>query len=333
MERRRLKKRRRVGAYFSKEDAPRLFSSGCQLLDCCLGGGWVERVINIVGDKSTGKTLLACEAATNFLRKYPKGLVFYRDIEAAFDRSYMLRLGIPADRFDYGDTCFCVEDTFEDLTARIEGLNGRPALYIVDSLDALSDRAELKRGLDEGTYGANKAKQLSQLFRRLNQKLSESRMTVIFVSQIRDKIGVMFGERHTRAGGLALDFYASQIVWLAQTKRLKRTVRGVERPVGIQIKAQVKKNKIGPPFRDVEFPLLFDFGIEDVVAGIEWLRKVKRLEVLGLSPSDVKRYTTYKSLASVDPREYGRLRSRVSVAVRKVWRRLEQDFSSGRTKY
>ena len=244
------------GMYFEPARSVDLVSSGCQLLDCCLGGGWAERVVNLVGDKSTGKTLLACELAANYLRKYPKASVWYREVEAAFDEDYVAALGIPVKRFDRREDCLTVEDVFEELQQLIE--NGLHGLYVIDSLDALSDRAETKRDMNDGTYGAEKAKKLSQLFRRLIQGLAKAKIMVMVVSQVRDKIGVRFGDRHTRTGGRALDFYASQVVYLSQIKRLKRSVKGVDRPVGIEVRAQVKKNKVGPPFRECDFPILLD---------------------------------------------------------------------------
>ncbi len=319
------------GAYFGPQVTAPLFSSGCCLFDCCLGGGWAERILNLVGDKSTGKTLLACEAAANYLIQYPDATVWYRDVEAAFDIGYMTRLGIPADRFDYGSDCYCVEDVFEELTKKIK--DKERGIYIIDSLDALSDRAEMKRDMDEGTYGVNKARQISQLFRRLNQGISESKITVLVISQVRDNIGVTFGEHNTRSGGRALDFYASQVVWLSQMKQLKRTVKGVERPVGIQVRAKVKKNKVGPPFREATFPLLFDYGIEDVIAGAEWLADVKALAEAGLEAADLKLLTSFKSVGAMDPTDYAAWRKRLSRGVRKVWKRIEAEFIPVRRKY
>ena len=151
------------GAYFSAPSKSLQFiSSGCKLLDCVLGGGWVlGRIANIVGDRSSGKTLLAIEACANFARQYSKGNIYYREAEAAFDVRYAETLGLPTDRVDFSDSFHTVEDMFEDLTKVLES-ESKAGLYIVDSLDALSDRSELKRDMDKGSYGAEKAKQMSE---------------------------------------------------------------------------------------------------------------------------------------------------------------------------
>src|SRR5206468_8961680 len=109
------------------------------------------------------------------------------------------------------------------------------------------DDAEQKREIDDGSYGANKAKKMGELFRRLVADLEEANVLLIVVSQLRDKIGVMFGEKQTRTGGRALDFYASHIVWLAEIGKIKKTIQKVERVIGVNVRARVKKNKVGLP--------------------------------------------------------------------------------------
>lgn len=265
------------GSYFTnpKTHIP-LFSTGCKTLDLALGGGWAEsRIANVVGDKSTGKTLLCIEGATNFAIKYPRGKIRYRECEAAFDPQYAAALGMPVDRVDFGDPLDTVEDLFEDMQKVITKAS-QPELYIVDSLDALSDRAELERDMDKGTFGAQKAKNLSQLFRRLVRELSRKKVTVLIVSQVRSKIGISFGRDTTRSGGRALDFYASQVLFLAKLSTLVKTVQGQKRPSGIRLRAKVDKLKVGGfPFREAEFNIKFGYGIDDEEACETYLRKAK----------------------------------------------------------
>src|SRR5262245_49730127 len=158
MERAKLKPKKRGGNYFAAPSHLMFIPTGCQTLDLALGGGWAKnRIANIVGDKSSGKTLLCIEACANFAIKYPKGRIFYRESEAAFDQDYAKALGMPVARVSFGDDPLeTVEDLFDELSDILRNKND--CLYICDSLDALSDRAELDRGIADGSYGAQKAK-------------------------------------------------------------------------------------------------------------------------------------------------------------------------------
>lgn len=280
------------GLYFANQqkDNLKVVHTGCTLLDCVLGGGWaLGRVANIVGDKSTGKTLLAMEAVANFFQQYPTGKAWYNEAEAAFDIEYARALGIPIDKVIIKNDCATVEDLFNHLDSVLkDAKTNTPGLYILDSLDALSDSAELDRGISEGSYGAAKAKQLSQLFRRLIRRLEESNICLIIISQVRDSIGVAFGDKHSRSGGKALDFYASQVLWLAHLKLLKRTINKVERPYGTRIRAKCKKNKVGLPWRECEFEVHFGYGIRDMDASISWLSEVGVAWRAALEPHELR---------------------------------------------
>lgn len=332
------------GAYFTsdKEDLE-FISTGCHLLNCVISGtgkgGWVlGRIANLVGDKSTGKTLLAIEACANFIRDYPEGKIYYREAEAAFDQAYAAALGMPVEDIDFGDEdFFTVEDMYEDMVRVLEELEKKgnpPALYIVDSLDALSDRAEQARALDEGTYGANKPKQLSQMFRRLVQKIEKSRMCVIIISQVRDAIGVSFGDKHTRSGGRALDFYCSQIVWLNHMGMMKKTSGGVERVIGVSIRARCKKNKISLPQRECEFDIRFGYGVDDLAASLDWLVTVKKLDALGLEAADKKAAGKFlNQVEKLPDDDYFAKLDEVGAAVTDVWQEIERRFLPERRKY
>jgi recombination protein RecA len=299
-----------------------------------LGGGYpVGRIVNVVGDKSTGKTLLAIEACANFAATWQSGLIWYNEAEAAFDKSYAAVLGLPVERVKFTQNCFTVEDFYKDLTAAIDESNQRQrnGLYILDSLDALSDKSELERGIDDSSYGAAKAKKLSELFRRLVQKLEKSRITVLIISQVRDAIGVTFGDKHSRSGGKALDFYASQVVYLSQIKTLKRTIKGVERPTGIQVRAKAKKNKIGPPLRECEFDLRFGYGVDDLAANVHWLTEIDQLKELGTTKDKSERFL--RSTESMEEHEYRELCSKASVLVKEKWAEIETGFMPTRRKY
>jgi len=333
----RKKRNKSENNYFASEKPIGFISTGCQLLNCVLGGGVAEgRVFNIVGDKSSGKTLQAIEVCANFYDKHGSSAdINYQEAESAFDKPYAQALGMPVDIINFvgeddpkNDNT--VEYTFEKITEKIAELriSKRPALWITDSLDALSDRAEKARDIDEGSYGMGKQKKMSEMFRRLISEMNEVNLTLFIVSQIRDKIGAMFGEKKSRTGGKALDFYASQVLWLAEIKKLRKTIRGVKRVYGIQVKAQCKKNKVGLPFRDCEFPTIFGYGVDDLTASLEWLDQVKALSELNITKKDIPKIVK-ENMAERDTDFV----DEVNALVREVWSDIEVSFLPKGKKY
>jgi protein RecA len=324
--------------YFASSENHNLqfVGSGCCVLDSVLGGGYVlGRMANIVGDKSSGKTLLAIEASANFIHRYKTGEVWYAEAEAAFDVDYAGALGMPLNKVKFRKDITTVEDFFEDIElACKQSTKNKPILYVLDSMDAISSRTEQKQGIDEGSYNLNKQKKLGEIFRRKIQVIESSNVGLIIISQIRDKIGVTFGETKMRTGGKALDFYASQILWLSEVKKLKKTIDKVERVIGIQVKANCKKNKVGLPFRTCEFPVLFGYGVDDLTANVEWLieaNKEHRLKELGLSKAGYK--IRIHSLRNEGGEEMQLLREALTVVVQEEWTNIETSFLPKSRKY
>lgn len=335
-ERIRAEKREGGGNYFANPKTNlRFIPSGSRLFDLALGGGWVRgRVANVVGDKSTGKTLLCIEASANFVAMESKGKVRYREAEAAFDKGYAAALGMPVDRVDFGDPIETVEQLWADLERIVSGAKG-PELVIVDSLDALSDDAEMARDMTEGSYGANKAKLMSQLFRRLIRKMEDKDVTLIIVSQVRDKIGVTFGRKTTRSGGKALDFYASQVPYLAHIGQISKTIKGTKRTTGVEIRAKLDKNKVGLPFREAQFPILFGWGIDDIASCLAWLKETKGLKIAGYKEnmSEAEIRATSLDLINSPPSEFLSEQHHLHKVVEKRWYEIETSLLPSRTKY
>lgn len=340
MQRAKLSKSKKTsdgGDYF-KESKLEFIKSGCVLLDCVLGGGWpLGRVSNIVGDKAVGKTLLAIEACANFARQHPEGHIWYREAEAAFDEDYAETLGLPVKRVDFGEEGIgtiwnTVDDIAEDLDACIKTAEetGQPGLYIVDSLDALSSRAEMGRAMDEGTYGLEKQKMVGQMFRRYIRGLKQHRVALIIISQVRDKIGVSFGDKHSRSGGKALDFYASIALWLALKKTLKKSYKGIERPVGIKVIAKCKKNKISMPHRECDFDIRYGYGIEELDAAVDWLKLAGWDKEL---PGATNAKALIEAARKMDDEEYAATLRAVRKLTRRAWRTIEAGFVPQRRKY
>lgn len=276
------------------DNSLKFFSSGSTVLDLALGGGWpLGRIFNIVGDKSTGKTLLAIEAFANFKITFPKGRMRYAEAESAFDEVFAEQLGFPHE-VERSDDMFNTVEEFRDDLYRF-AKKGGPGLYILDSLDALSDKAEVTKfeksikkkekaeeegkeaEEEKGSYGTAKAKKMSEMFRLMVKDMSKVEVAVGIISQIRDKIGVMFGETKTRSGGRALDFYASQVLWLSEIGKVQRTINKISRVDGVSIHSKVKKNKVGFPFREADYDIVFGYGIDDEMSMIDWLLEMKSL--------------------------------------------------------
>lgn len=284
------------GLYFASAHTDiKFIPTGSRLLDLALGGGWAQpRVANIVGDKSTGKTLLAIEACANFSRLYGSGKedIGYRETEHAFLPKYAETLGMPLKRLDNWDNrnqrltrrLRTVEDWFDDISDVIAAQKEKdarrppPYLYLVDSLDAMSDADEQERDIRKGTYGGKKPKVISELFRRLVSDMEQYNVTLLIINQVRSKIGIHFGRDVERTGGRALDFYASQAIYLADIGKDKRTVRGQDRVTGVNIMAKVDKNKISNSYRSVTFPIRFGYGVDDVRSCLNWLYELRLLK-------------------------------------------------------
>ncbi len=272
--------------------------SGSTMLNLALTGkidcGWrLGRVSNIVGDRSTGKTLLAIEAASTLLLNPPTGItkveVDYDEPESAFDVSYAETLGMPVDRVN-----FLRSKTIEDVHRNLEALINRNSgpgcanLYVLDSLDAISSNAELNLKFDnDKTYNMDKQKKLGEMFKRLATPMEESNTHLMVISQIRENITTLpFQPKWRRSGGKALDFYATHVMWLNEFaklrlgtgKKVKDSKTGNEKEAkglvyAIEILAKNTKNKTARAFREAKFPILFDYGIDDIYSIFNWLAK------------------------------------------------------------
>lgn len=311
----------REGIYFTPS-AP-VLSSGSTLLDCVLGGGWARnRIINVVGDRSTGKTLLAIEAAANFHRIFPQGGVDYIELEAAFDTDYAQTVGFPSGVLPIENL-----RTIEDIFKHLDGVAAGPRLVVVDSLDAAGAEKDLQDELGDHGFGVKKPKLLSEMFMRLVRTLNEKQVTLLIISQVRENIGGM-GAKYSRSGGKALDFYASQIVWLKQIKTMEKEIEKIKRTVGIEVVAKCTKNKIGPAYREAPLEILFGYGIDNLHSALYWLKDAnpKLLEEkFGLTPRGLQH--RYERLTDKD------LLAKVDTEIRGEWRRLEERFAIPARKY
>jgi len=253
-------------------------STGAAMLDVAIsnrpyGGIPVGRITELTGLEQSGKSLLSAHLLAETQKQ--GGIAVLIDTETAVSREFFDAIGVDVSKLLYVsvDT---VEDIFETIETIIEKVREKDAqklvTIVVDSVAAASTKKEMEADYDKDGYATDKAIIISKAMRKITNTIGRQKIAVIFTNQLRQKLGVMFGDPWTTSGGKALAFHASVRLRLKNVGQIKMKIGGQDKIVGISVRAQVVKNRLGPPLRSADFEIYFDRGIDNYGS---WLTSLK----------------------------------------------------------
>jgi len=276
-------------AYFLDEgsnptDVVDWISTGSTMLDLAIsnkpnGGVAVGKITELNGLEGSGKSLIGTHLLTSTQKK--GGVAVYIDAESAVSPEFLEAIGIDTKTMLYVhlETVEEIFETIETIVTKIrESDKDRLVTILVDSLAAASTKVEMDADFDKDGWATAKAIIISKAMRKITQMIARQKVALVFTNQLRQKLGVMFGDPWTTSGGKALPFHASTRIRFKNMGQIKDTKKNT---IGIKIKGQVIKNRLGPPMRTAEFPLYFDTGIDDYGSWLTVMKDHKIVKAAG----------------------------------------------------
>lgn len=266
------------GAEETPTDLTEWVSTGDDMLDLAIsnrpnGGFPVGRIVEITGLEASGKSLVSAHTLANTQRK--GGLAVYIDTENAINQEFLEALGVDTSKLLYVPL-ETVEDIFDAMDSIIESIRksdkNRLVTIVVDSVAAATTKVELSADYDQAGYATQKAIIISKAMRKITNLIGRERILLVFTNQLRVRMGVSFGDPYTTSGGKALGFHASCRLRLKKMGQIKDKSNMI---VGIKTRAQVIKNRMGPPLRSVDFDIYFDRGIDKYGSWLSMLKNYK----------------------------------------------------------
>ena len=272
------------GAQETPTDIKEFISTGSTMLDLAIsnrpnGGIAVGRITELNGLESSGKSLVGAHLLAETQRK--NGVAVYIDTETAVSEEFLGVIGVDMNKMLYLhlETIEDIFEAIEEIVTKVrESDKDRLVTILVDSLAAATTKVELNADYDKDGWATSKAIIISKAMRKITQMIGRQRVALVFTNQLRQKLGVMFGDPWTTSGGKALPFHASTRVRLKNKGQIKDAKKNT---IGMTILAQVIKNRLGPPLRKAEFPLYFESGVDDEGSWLQVLKDHNLVKVGG----------------------------------------------------
>jgi recombination protein RecA len=262
-------------------------STGSSLLDLAIsnrpnGGLPVGRIVELQGMEASGKSLIMAHVLANTQKK--GGLAVYIDTENALSEEFLRAIGVDVNNMLY-IPLETIEDIFESVENIIETVRksskDRLVSIVVDSVSAATTKIEQDADFDKDGWSTAKAIVMSKAMRKITNTIGKQRVLLLCASQLREKMGVMFGDKYTTSGGKALGFHASCRIRLKGVGKLKSGSGKTEQIIGVQTEAQIIKNRMGPPFKKAIFDVYFSSGIDDLNSWMQLLKDYGMLKQSG----------------------------------------------------